>query len=368
MVTFNVNGLRGQPKRRAVFQTLRAMKADLYFLQETHSTPLDEKIWLSEWGGHGLFCHGRSNARGVMVLFDTKLKDDVTSLTIDPSGRFVVFQLQRNQELYTMVNAYAPTQSERNEQIVFSQNLEEKLANIEVSNLFVGGDLNIQMDRDPHRSRSTMDGVSYATLMHDLMDNYNLCDIWKEKNPKSKRGTFHRGAYSARLDYWLTPTYLKDSVKAISIIPQALSDHAALKLDICLSQSSRGPGFWRFQNSLLADTDFTEQLTDHINEVAQEDIDDPSVLWDWIKYKIRAFCIQYTIKKNRDTRRLVTQLEDRLKFLAEEYDLVGSEDVIAEVNSIKRELSEIAKQKATASMFRSKARWAMLGEKPTAYF
>lgn len=39
-----------------------------------------------------------------------------------------------------------------------------------------------------------------------------------------------------------------------------------------------------------------------------------------------------------------------------------------EVASIKRELAEIKIQRTNQIIFRSKARWAMVGEKPTAYF
>lgn len=367
LVSFNVNGLRGTPKRRAIFQELRSLKADLCFLQETHSTPADQKIWLSEWAGKGICCHGKSNSKGVAVLFHKDLEPNIHNIIRDPADRYIIFQLHVHQEVYTMINAYAPTQSEHSEQMTFIQNLEEELTKLEVNTLILGGDLNIKMPT-AQISQTGSAGPSYYSRLLEFMDTYNLTDIWAEKNPRSKRGMFHRGSYSARLDYWLIATYLSNAVKSISITPQPLSDHSLLQLDLGLATSSRGPGFWRFQNTLLADQEFTDQLTDHINEVAQEEFDQPTVLWDWIKYKIRAFCIQYTIKRNRETRKIVSQLEARLKELAEEHDLTDSEDVVLEVTSIKRELGEIAKLKATTALFRSKSRWAMLGEKPTAYF
>lgn len=49
-------------------------------------------------------------------------------------------------------------------------------------------------------------------------------------------------------------------------------------------------------------------------------------------------------------------------------DLADSSDTVSEVESIKRELREIAESKANTAIFRSKTRWSMLGEKPSAYF
>lgn len=69
LVTLNANGLRSMLKRKAIFNDLRNEKNNIILLQETHCTQSDEKIWLSEWGGAGYFSHGKSNARGVAILF-----------------------------------------------------------------------------------------------------------------------------------------------------------------------------------------------------------------------------------------------------------------------------------------------------------
>lgn len=65
---------------------------------------------------------------------------------------------------------------------------------------------------------------------------------------------------------------------------------------------------------------------------------------------------------------LVKDLEDRLRFLAEHHDLADSPDIALELNSIKRELAEIQQNKASRLIFKAKARWTCLGEKPSAYF
>lgn len=49
-------------------------------------------------------------------------------------------------------------------------------------------------------------------------------------------------------------------------------------------------------------------------------------------------------------------------------DETESEDITCEYQSVKRELAEIKQHQANAAIFRTRANWALAGEKPTAYF
>ena len=67
LLSLNVRGLGNFRKRRATFTWLRKQKADLIFLQETHTTKNCESQWKKEWGSSIMFSHGSTNARGVAV-------------------------------------------------------------------------------------------------------------------------------------------------------------------------------------------------------------------------------------------------------------------------------------------------------------
>ena len=66
--TRNVDGLRDNLKRAKNFLLLNQSNSDIFLLQETHSTPLDEIAWSREWGGEIKFSHGTSKSRGVAIL------------------------------------------------------------------------------------------------------------------------------------------------------------------------------------------------------------------------------------------------------------------------------------------------------------
>ena len=68
LLSLNVRGLGNFQKRRAIYTWCRKQKADLTFLQETHSTKTTESQWKKEWGSQIFFSHASANARSVAVL------------------------------------------------------------------------------------------------------------------------------------------------------------------------------------------------------------------------------------------------------------------------------------------------------------
>lgn len=135
----------------------------------------------------------------------------------------------------------------------------------------------------------------------------------------------------------------------------------------CTSVSS-GPGYWRFDNTLLVDNTFVQEVRNVITGALDEDLQNPNVSWEWTKFKIWEFCISYVVKRNRELKALVDTLEQRLQFLLDSHNLTDSSDTVTEVQSVKRELAEILQEKANKTIFKAKAHWTQLGEKPSSYF
>ena len=49
--SFNCNGLSNKQKKKLVLNVLKSKPEELFFLQETHSTPKTEKEWEKLWWG-----------------------------------------------------------------------------------------------------------------------------------------------------------------------------------------------------------------------------------------------------------------------------------------------------------------------------
>ena len=106
----------------------------------------------------------------------------------------------------------------------------------------------------------------------------NLCrildlkDAWQYLHPNESVFTWHHKSLKihCKLDYLLVSSDIISQIQECKIIPVSFSGHVA----VCLSLNSKGykkhgPGFFKFNNSLLDDKNFIEELKENI-EMYQE--------------------------------------------------------------------------------------------------
>ena len=108
LISLNVRGLRNFKKRRMIYTWCKKKNADIIFLQETHSTKEVKNQWRNEWGAEIIMSHGSSNSRGTAVLMKKGVDVIVHSKIIDPQGRFIILKAEFNDNLYVLINVYAP--------------------------------------------------------------------------------------------------------------------------------------------------------------------------------------------------------------------------------------------------------------------
>lgn len=294
LTTLNVNGLGNPSKRRAIFESLRTAKNDICFLQETHSTKERERVWSTEWGGKILFAHGTSGSRGVAVLFSRSLSPTIRLIRRDSQGRFILVQLLIDGWPVTLVNIYAPTADQPDNQTKFLEDLENLLHDLDISNLILGGDFNCCLDpssdkfhRDnPSNSHDSSSPATGARLaLRALLEEFAISDVWRMLHPTARQFTFRRQAYASRLDYWFISEHLTEWIKAVEILPAAQSDHSAVSLSLQTVSISRGPGLWRFDNALLSNKDFVSEMLVFLQSYQFDDnLSSPHAQWEFFKF------------------------------------------------------------------------------------
>jgi exonuclease III len=87
IASYNCNGLADYKKRRSVFTWLKEKEYNIYCLQGTHSTSLDEVAWKRERGGEIIFCHGQRNSKDVMILINQNFNLNVQIIRNYLQGR-----------------------------------------------------------------------------------------------------------------------------------------------------------------------------------------------------------------------------------------------------------------------------------------
>ena len=120
--SYNVYGLRKNPKQKSIFYFLKQKNYDIIFLQETRSCFNDEKLCQCEWGGKLFFSHRKNNCKRVAVLIKQSLKIDFGNVNIDPiTNRFCFAKIKINDKSLVIGSIYAPTKDEPAFLILFFQ-------------------------------------------------------------------------------------------------------------------------------------------------------------------------------------------------------------------------------------------------------
>ena len=287
-MSLNVRGIRSSSKREALFCWLNERKYDVVFLQETYSTKDVESIWKTQWQGKSYFSHGSNHSCGVMILVKDDLDFKLNSLSSDDKGRYIIMEAEVQGSSFLFVNIYAPNTAQ--DQCCFYDNLnkdiEENIIGKE-NRILIGGDFNVTLNPEWDCSGGNQSKKTSVKYVEDLCLDFDLIDIWRIRNPEVKRFTWRqkKPLIQRRLDFWLLSDTCQEDIEKSDIISSINSDHSAITLHFSsIGKQKNGPSFWKFNASLVDDTNFVALLTESVPEwlIEFNAVTDKRVLWDKI--------------------------------------------------------------------------------------
>ena len=373
--SLNVNGLRDKIKCQTVLSFFKRKYKGVIMLQETHSVKKDEKTWSELANANCYFAHGTSESRGVATIISNEIDIKVNNVISDPDGRFLILDVLLKDSSFVLLNTYAPTKDKASSQLSFLDKLSDIMKDYLDRQIIWAGDLNTYLQPEIDKQGGVKESQSeYALNIMSIMDNLDLVDIWRIRNPESLKFTWRNrtraGVVQSRLDYFLVSSCIANMINRIDIVPGIRSDHSMLYLYLETDKSERrGKGFWKFNSSLLKDKEYVVLMRNCIKNTMQENnhLCDKGLLLDLIKCKIRGDTISYSIKKKRQENKHETDvLEDIMK--KENMLSSGDTDVMQDLKRLKDEYNTIQDEKAQGIIVRSRANWAEYGEKNTKYF
>ena len=127
---------------------------------------------------------------------------------------------------------------------------------------------------------------------------------------------------------------------------------------------------WKFNNSLISNEDYVEKMKNHISDILNflnnENIKDDQVIWEYLKYEIRKFSIQYSKRLAKALREERECLERKLKIL--EQNSESNLNNNPECYECKTELEDIYQIQVDGIRTRSKCMWYEFDEKSSKFF
>ena len=99
-----------------------------------------------------------------------------------------------------------------------------------------------------------------------------------------------------------------------------------------------------------------------------KEFSDIRVAWDWIKYNVRLFSMQYSKELARIKREKEQSLQKKLQAAQIQFQQNQCEEFEKILDECKTEIEKFYDEKANGLIVRSRARWHEHGEKSTKYF
>lgn len=126
----NCRGLNSRQKRRDLFQLLRTRKYNIVCLQDVHLENKVEKYIKGEWGYNLYLNDISSNRRGVMILINNNLEQEVGRSIRDQDGNYIIIEITIQGKAIILVNIYGPNEDKPQ----FYREIKQKLLEVEDNN------------------------------------------------------------------------------------------------------------------------------------------------------------------------------------------------------------------------------------------
>ncbi|VDI42406.1 Hypothetical predicted protein [Mytilus galloprovincialis] len=368
IVSINANGLRDQSKFQKFCSFCSENYYDVVAIQETFWSDDLVTSFAKFWNGKIFYSCAETHRQGVAFLISKKVEHEVNYIQ-SFDGRCVHIQLQQDDKLINIVNCYAPNSVL--ERTTFFENLSGKLINTE--NIILLGDMNTSMSKlDRCGKTQHTEDKSYKTI-NQLCENFNIYDIWRARNPTSRifswRRVVQNNLIQSRLDFIFIPKSFSVFVKNVYYKHNAFSDHSFVNLNIDFSEIERGPGLWIFNNKLLDDEEFVNKINKLIETEKQCPLydDEPLVWYDNLKYKIKQLAKVIAQDKSRAEKSEYFKIQREF----EKISLAVANNEIVDLNKfeeVKLKLKCHEENICKGAILRSKAHWAIDGDKNSKYF
>ena len=185
----------------------------------------------------------------------------------DKEGCILILEVSINDAEYILINLY--NANTEKEQIGVLNNMFVPLEKFDINKKnqpIMAGDFNLFFDSklDAQDGNPTIKRKSLAILV-ELKENYDLCDIWRARNTKSKRFTFTQKHFSGfiqrRLDYMFISNTLQEFVTITEILTPISTGHSPVMFSLSKEKGCfRGKGILKFNSSLTKDQDYIIEI------------------------------------------------------------------------------------------------------------
>ena len=329
---------------------------------------MSREDWKGEWDGTSVWTAYRSDQAGVAFLFNRNLDIKIFESKCDGKGRSLRISAEIDGQKVQLVNIYGPNPVNAEKSQTFFKEIDKIL----IQNIapIICGDFNMVEDREKDRRGGTfLARHTYGkSALNDLIEGFDLVDIWRQKNPDRRQFTWHSPDESihSRLDRIYLPKNFVCSVFNSYIRHFVWSDHDVCGVKFTLPNSTiKGKGYWKLNTNFLSHENFQNKIQTFwdtwINK--KQDFEDIGLWWDCFKIYVKSISIEHAkeiheIRKNTKYSLLADLERERGNHL------VDTENI----RKIEENLLQIEKETNEKIFIHTHTSLRETNEEPTKYF
>lgn len=342
VATYNVKGVLNPIKRSKILRKLRTEKAEIVYLQETHSSE-QEHGKLKRLGFDQVFSssYKPGRRRGVATLISAKLTFEKLSETKDKEGRYNMVIGRIDGVEVTLLNVYVPPGAKW----AFYKHIFDLMITKAQGIIICGGDFNLRLN--PTRDASGVScslNNSLSRKMRGLCKEMGICDVWREFNPTKRDYTFFSAPHSSysRIDYFFMFNNEISRVRNCKIGLMDLSDHSPVYMDLDIIKRVNSFS-WKLNSNVLRGPlkqDLQREIQIYLEENDNGEVS-PPILWDACKAVIRGKIIAKLALQKKIRREKSNNLESELYSLEQKNKHKPETETTQKIKEIRNQINEL---------------------------
>ena len=387
IMSMNCRGLAQQHKRRDTLNYLKNSSADIILLQETHISQRTIPFFDTLWPGKCYHSCKASNSGGTTILTKPSLPYDLIVEHSSEDGNFVLVVIKIKNNLLTIVNIYGPNDDTPS----FYKRIDALLQQVPQENIIIGGDYNFVIDRVLDSNYQQENNIHARKTFINIAKKYNLVDIWRRTHPDDREYTWTRRhpLKYGRLDMFFASEHLLSHVYDATIQAGYRTDHSQIHLTLRSFSQQRGPGLWKFNESLLKDDEYSKLINSCIIDAVQQYAvpiysktftSEPSnfsevqltidvgLFYETLLMLVRGETVRYSKQKARRLREEEESANREIERLRHIFSQSGADSDLSNLSAAQSRLEKIREPKIQGTIARSRVRWHEEGEKCSKYF
>ena len=267
LCTLNVKGIASKQKRLQVFEWLKQNKYNICLLQEVHCTINNHKQWSNEWKDDLFLSGNKSNSLGVGILCNGLPCQSFQHTDIIP-GRLQSLRFTIEENSYHIINVYG----HNTDDVTLFNTLNNILIDHNDDTFIIGGDFNTIVNPLRDKKNGNINAHKNGSKrINEIINENDLIDIWRLKHPDSYKYTWHSNTNPpifCRLDYFFISSNIVNNISDCNISYGYKTDHSLVSMTLETSQTRRGPGSFKINNSILHEEEYIQRIRNAIKEIA----------------------------------------------------------------------------------------------------